>query len=76
MPSRSSAAAIAILPSIAATLPHVGEQVPGTVVFKTEVAQSRSCPSCGRYMRAIPRASSFGMYIAAWLYGYRQLGVH
>jgi hypothetical protein len=59
MPSRSSAAAIAILPSVAATLPQVGEQLPGTVVFKTEVAQFRSCPSCGRYMRAIPRSEIY-----------------
>ena len=55
MLSRSSAAAMAMLPSVAATLPHVGEQLPDNLVSKTDVAQVRSCPSCGRYMRAIPR---------------------
>jgi 4-hydroxy-3-methylbut-2-en-1-yl diphosphate synthase IspG/GcpE len=59
MPNRSSAAAMAMLPSVAATLPQVGEQLPNNLVIKTYVAQFRSCPSCGRYMRAIPTSEIY-----------------
>jgi hypothetical protein len=59
MPSRSSAAAMAMLPSVAATLPQVGEQLPDNLVFKTYVAQFRSCPSCGRPMQAISKSDVY-----------------
>jgi predicted RNA-binding Zn-ribbon protein involved in translation (DUF1610 family) len=57
MPNRSSTAATAMSPSVAATLPQIGE--PDNSVFKTDAAQFRSCPSCGKYMRAIPRSEIY-----------------
>jgi hypothetical protein len=52
MPSRSAAAATAILPPVAVTLPQVGEQIPGNLVFKTDVTQFRSCAegTCGQFL--------------------------
>jgi hypothetical protein len=55
MPSRSSAAAMAMLPSVAATLPQVGEQLPNNF----GLAQFRSCPSCGGRMLAISKSEIY-----------------
>jgi hypothetical protein len=55
MLSRFSAAAMAMLPSVAATLPHVGEQLPDNLVcLKRTWLKSDHVPpaegTCGRFL--------------------------